>query len=74
MIAHGPSNLLLDVNAGACCSDDVSSRTKKTDYLMLDALQSLDINNTGYFVGTEHPIHCRFEELNGDAPVIFRQM
>jgi hypothetical protein len=48
-------------------SDDFSSRTKKTDYLMLDALQSLDIDNACHFIGAEHPIHCRFEELNGDV-------
>jgi hypothetical protein len=40
---------------------------EKTDYLMLEALQFHDINNTGYFVGVEHPIHCRFEELNRDV-------
>ena len=34
---------------------------------MLEALKSLEIDNTCHFIGTEHPIHCRFEELNGDV-------
>jgi len=34
---------------------------------MLDALQSLEVNDASHFIGTEHPIHCCFEELNGDV-------
>ncbi len=34
---------------------------------MLEALKSLEIDNTCHFIGAEHPIHCRFQELNGDV-------
>jgi hypothetical protein len=34
---------------------------------MLEAFKSLEIDNTCHFIGTEHPIHCRFEELSGDV-------
>jgi hypothetical protein len=41
---------------------------------MLEALKPTEINDTSYFIGTEHPIHCRFEELNGDVSSNFSQM
>jgi len=34
---------------------------------MLEALQSLEIDNTCHFIGTEHPIHRCFQELNGNV-------
>jgi len=34
---------------------------------MLEALKSFEIDNTCHFIGTEHPIHCCFQELNGDV-------
>jgi hypothetical protein len=34
---------------------------------MLEALKSLEIDNTCHFIGTEHPIHRRFQELNRDV-------
>ena len=34
---------------------------------MLEALKSLEIDNACHFIGTEHPIHRRFQELNGDV-------
>jgi hypothetical protein len=34
---------------------------------MLEALKSVGIDNTCHFIGTEHPIHRRFQELNGDV-------
>jgi hypothetical protein len=35
--------------------------------ILLEALKSLEIDNTCHFIGTEHPIHRRFQELNGDV-------
>ena len=67
MIAHGLRNLLLAVKAGACCPTMYSSPEEKTDYLMLEAIKSSEINNTSHFIRTEHPIHRCFEELNGDV-------
>jgi hypothetical protein len=46
---------------------------EKTDYLMLEALEFREINDTSHFIGTEHPIHRRFQELNGDVSSDFRQ-
>jgi hypothetical protein len=34
---------------------------------MLEALKSFEIDNTCHFIGAEHPIHRRFEELNRDV-------
>jgi hypothetical protein len=34
---------------------------------MLEALKSLEIDNACHFIGAEHPIHRRFQELNGDV-------
>ena len=48
-------------------SDDFSSRKEKTDYLTLDALKSLEINDTSHFIGVEHPIDCCFQELDSDV-------
>jgi len=47
--------------------DDFSSRKEKTDYLMLEALKFREINDTSHFIGTEHPIHRCFQELNRDV-------
>jgi hypothetical protein len=33
---------------------------------MLEALKSLEIDNTCHFIDIEHPIHRSFQELNGD--------
>jgi hypothetical protein len=43
------------------------SLKEKTDYLMLEALKSREIDDMSHFIGTEHPIHCCFEELNSDV-------
>jgi len=48
-------------------SDDFSSRKEKTDYLTLEALKSLEINDISHFIGVEHPIDCCFQELDSDV-------
>jgi hypothetical protein len=35
---------------------------------MLEAVKFREVNDRGYFVGVEHSLHCRFDEVDGDFP------
>jgi hypothetical protein len=34
---------------------------------MLEAVKFREVNDRGYFVGVEHSLHCRFDEVDGDV-------